>query len=67
MLYFSLNLHNSSLVILYYIAAKVHGVSTFEPPWTFTFVLDGWMDDTCDLTSFLTVFQSYQDDGWVVI
>ena len=27
--------------------------------------MDGWM--TCDLTSFLTVFQSYQDDVWVIM
>ena len=26
---------------------------------------DGWM--TCDFTSFLTVFQSYQDDVWMVM
>ena len=26
---------------------------------------DGWM--TCDFTSFLTVFQSYQDDGRVIM
>ena len=26
---------------------------------------DGWM--TCEFTSFLTVFQSYQDDGWVIM
>ena len=27
--------------------------------------IDGWM--TCDFTSFLTVFQSYQDDGKVTM
>ena len=26
---------------------------------------DGWM--TSDLTSFSTVFQSYQDDGWIMM
>ena len=26
---------------------------------------DGWM--TCDFTSFLTVFQSYQDDGRMIM
>ena len=26
---------------------------------------DGWM--TCNFTSFSTVFQSYQDDGWVIM
>ena len=26
---------------------------------------DGWM--TCDFTSCSTVFQSYQDDGWMII
>ena len=26
---------------------------------------DGWM--ICDFTSLLTVFQSYQDDGWVIM
>ena len=32
----------------------------------FQFVwLDGWM--TCDFTSFSTVFQSYQDDGRVIM
>ena len=27
--------------------------------------IDGWM--TCDFTSFLTVFQSYQDDVWMIM
>ena len=27
--------------------------------------LDGWM--TCDFTSFLTVFKSYQDDVWMIM
>ena len=27
--------------------------------------LDGWM--TCDFTSFSTVFQSYQDDGRMIM
>ena len=27
--------------------------------------LDGWM--TCDFTSFSTVFQSYQDDGQMIM
>ena len=26
---------------------------------------DGWM--TCDFRSFLTVFQSYQDDVWMIM
>ena len=29
------------------------------------FGLDGWM--TCDFTSFLTVFQSYQEDVWMIM
>ena len=31
--------------------------------------IDGWMDEpmTCDFTSFSTVFQSYQDDGRMVM
>ena len=31
--------------------------------------MDGWMDGwiACDLTSFSTVFQSYQDDGWMIM
>ena len=28
-------------------------------------VIDGWM--TCDFTSFSTVFQSYQDDGQMIM
>ena len=28
-------------------------------------VIDGWM--TCDFTSFSTVFQSYQDDGRMIM
>ena len=28
-------------------------------------LMDGWM--TCDFTSFLTVFQSYQDDVWMIM
>ena len=27
--------------------------------------MDGWM--TCDFTSFLTVFQSYQEDVWMIM
>ena len=27
--------------------------------------MDGWM--TCNFTSFLTVFQSYQDDVWMIM
>ena len=27
--------------------------------------MDGWMD--LDFTSLSTVFQSYQDDGWVIM
>ena len=27
--------------------------------------MDGWM--TCDFTSFSTVFQSYQDDGQMIM
>ena len=27
--------------------------------------MDGWM--TCDFTSLLTVFQSYQDDVWKIM
>ena len=27
--------------------------------------MDGWM--TCDFTSFLTVFQSYQDNVWMIM
>ena len=32
-------------------------------------VIDGWMDGwmTCDFTSFTTVFQSYQDDGRLIM
>ena len=29
------------------------------------FLMDGWM--TCDFMSFLTVFQSYQDDVWMIM
>ena len=27
--------------------------------------MNGWM--TCDFTPFLTVFQSYQDDVWMIM
>ena len=27
--------------------------------------MDGWM--TCDFMSFSTIFQSYQDDGWMIM
>ena len=30
-----------------------------------THLMDGWM--ICDFMSFSTVFQSYQDDGWVIM
>ena len=31
--------------------------------------MDGWMDGwmICDFTSFLTLFQSYQDDVWMIM
>ena len=32
--------------------------------------MDGWMMDgqmTCDFTSYLKVFQSYLDNGWVIM
>ena len=31
----------------------------------FHILMDGWM--TCDFTSFSTVFQSYQDDGRMIM
>ena len=27
--------------------------------------MDGWM--TCDFTSFLTIFQAYQEDVWMIM
>ena len=30
-----------------------------------SFLWEGWM--TLDFTSFLTVFQLYQDDGWMIM
>ena len=30
-----------------------------------TSIIDGWM--TCDFTSFLTVFQSYQENVWMIM
>ena len=37
--------------------------------WAINFVMGGWMDGwmTCHFTSFSTVFQSYQDDRWVIM
>ena len=31
--------------------------------------MDGWMDGwmVCNFTPFSTVFQSYQEDGWVIM
>ena len=31
----------------------------------YKWLIDGWM--TCHFTSFSTVFQSYQDDWWVIL
>ena len=31
----------------------------------YAYYLAGWM--TCDFVSFLTVFQSFQADGWVIM
>ena len=40
--------------------------SRFEPlKFCCTGMMDGWM--TCDFTSFLTVFQSYQEDVWMIM
>ena len=33
--------------------------------WVGRWVVDGWM--TCDFMSFSTVFQSYQDDGRMIM
>ena len=33
--------------------------------WVGRWVGGGWM--TCDVTSFYNRFQSYQDDGWIII
>ena len=30
-----------------------------------SYLIDGWM--TCDFTSFSTIFQSYQDDGRLIM
>ena len=46
-------LHDYRFLIVY--RTRVSIIHTF----------DGWM--TCDFTSFLTVFQSYQDDDWMII
>ena len=37
----------------------------FAPSVTLTGRMDGWMN--CDFTSFSTVFQSYQDDGRLIM
>ena len=34
-------------------------------PFTFDTVINGWM--ICDFTSFSTVFQSYQDNGRMIM
>ena len=36
--------------------------------WLYIFsvsIIDGWI--TCDFTSYLTVFQSYQNDVWMIM
>ena len=45
---------------------KVISIDRQTPP---ELLMDGWMDGwmTCDFTSFSTVFQSYQDDGRLIM
>ena len=45
---------------VHFFILKVYIFTLTELGW-----MDGWM--TCDVTSFLTVFQSYQDDGRMIM
>ena len=56
------------MVLLHIFVVHVVGTLTFgieEADRAERLLDDGWM--TCDFTSFLTVFQSYQDDVWMIM
>ena len=42
----------------------LHGFLVILTYGCLTYIMDGWI---CDFTSFLTVFQSYQDDVWMIM
>ena len=48
---------------------RTDGQGDFYRPSDPSRVIDGWMAGwmTCDFTSFSTVFQSYQDDGRLIM
>ena len=50
------SVHLVTLLELYFIGTQIK----LQKSW-----MDGWM--TCDFTSFSTVFQSYQDDGQMIM
>ena len=41
------------------------GINKYNNVYVVSKEMDGWM--TCDFISFSTVFQSYQDDGWMIM
>ena len=54
-------------MVMEMILSKLHKniQSVMMPHLSHQVVQDGWM--TCDFTSFLTAFQSYQDDVWMIM
>ena len=42
-----------------------NSISVISGQWEGENEIDGWM--ACDFTSFSTVFQSYQDDDWMIM
>ena len=68
-------MHVCELIVLYFVFDKKPNVERerdgekerkiYAKIIDLRYALDGWI--TCDFTSFSTVFQSYQDDGRMII
>ena len=46
---------------------KIPNRAACEPRVQIDRWMDGWMDEICDFTCFSTVFQSYQDEGRMIM
>ena len=59
-----LEVKDTAAGILGIIDTSLNGLYSIHIRWMDRW-MDGWMN--CNFTSSLTVFQSYQDDGWVIM
>ena len=57
--------NHAGMSIQFHCDLELGAISQFSFPPKNDVCFDGWM--TCNFTSFLTVFQSYQDDVWMIM